>query len=588
MAGNISNFPNYQHHYIGSITSIGASISRKCYRHPERFGPGAIVDTWPISMAWLQDLQQLDFWSTTVANFGPQAFRIPKIIGSRFTKGQRPQDQEKMTVLGPDYYAWIDATGRPRAEADMPPQDAEEFKLWEAKNLRNVKSNAIRVALRKQHQDLLMLERDRRAVAQWQARRARNLVALSTTGRNRELRVNEARRRIILLETEIAAMQAAIKAENNNADLIDEDKRLEDAVHEMLNEARGLANSADEAEAYKLLTSVLNLTKWRFHEAQAHVILASLSICYGRLDHIHLALDHFRSLQFFQDPSGNWDKWIEEARAVETSIIKEEKENEIEAGIRDANIQVEQLSVNEAYKAYYNFDERRCARLCYPLLQSHFRSIRAQAHLIIADLQITTNRRDHALQALKQLTRLQRRSPDLGDWSRLIVDAQKILTQFPESLEQVAPHDDSLTLAEEQKVLEDAMDTQDDGNEAEATRIFRQRLLSKHGQIRAQAHLSIAELKSTGDRIFRYYHAQRALECFQRLLEDESEEDFWNSLLIRTIVLLVRMKAKIRGASAGVVLSSEGKKRKRGDREEVGSGRDKRVKFEGRVGLSRG
>ena len=48
------------------------------------------------------------------------------------------------------------------------------------------------------------------------------------------------------------------------------------------------------------------------------------------------------------------------------------------------------------------------------------------------------------------------------------------------------------------------------------------------------------------------------------------------------------MKAEIRGASGGVVLSSDGKKRGREDEEEVGSGRDKRVKFEGRVGLSSG
>jgi hypothetical protein len=134
---------------------------------------------------------------------------------------------------------------------EMPPDNGQKHEKWEAERQRQIRQDAIRVAVRRQEQEAEFIRQDRERVRDWEERRKRNPVPLSSWGKKVERGMADSRRRIILREAEIKEMQAAIRAENENKAVPDEDIAREGLVADMLNQARVAANGDQYAPRHQ-------------------------------------------------------------------------------------------------------------------------------------------------------------------------------------------------------------------------------------------------------------------------------------------------------------------------------------------------
>jgi hypothetical protein len=93
---------------------------RRLYRHHEQFEKGATFHQWPLSISWIEDLQQNTFWPTSAQSLGSEVLRHPRIWGFHYERGYEYWDYELTNVLGPDYHEWIESSGNSVLDPVLP------------------------------------------------------------------------------------------------------------------------------------------------------------------------------------------------------------------------------------------------------------------------------------------------------------------------------------------------------------------------------------------------------------------------------------------------------------------------------------
>jgi hypothetical protein len=187
------------------------------------------------------------------------------------------------------------------------------------------------------------------------------------------------------------------------------------------------------------------------------------------------------------DPNVDWDRYIQEAEAVEKSFKSTVEAN----STLDKDETKDLSSIKEACKILnkrYEDDEddeedeegegdgqdgKACATIVYPLVKSSAsKFVRTQAHLIIASLSGSINNIWHVKEAFKVFKALQRDAPEIRSWPNRIKDAEGLLATLPP--EAVNLHDQNLTEEEESSLLSNATLLKSRGGEAGAVDITRE------------------------------------------------------------------------------------------------------------------
>lgn len=141
--------PNYFRFNDGRFNGDFSSVR---YRKPESFPIGSKHDLWPINYAYLEDVQQADFWGVHVAKFDDGALTPPRIIGMRVYKGDktpaiRSDIPHHRLVFGEDYYHFADVAGELVQEFPVPP-NPNDYEKWQADQRMRIKSHVLQTALR--------------------------------------------------------------------------------------------------------------------------------------------------------------------------------------------------------------------------------------------------------------------------------------------------------------------------------------------------------------------------------------------------------------------------------------------------------
>lgn len=132
------------------------------------------------------------------------------------------------------------------------------------------------------------------------------------------------------------------------------------------------------------------------------------------------AIWHYRQLQIQKVP-GDWQPKIEKAEA-----LLEKQQDEYKETLRsELRLDSTQLG-NTATNMTNDSPDYEIGRVCDALLGSRFVSIRAQAYLMLAELESTPDRYSHAQQAISRCIYLRKEAPSDGDWNAMTERAQTV------------------------------------------------------------------------------------------------------------------------------------------------------------------
>lgn len=142
-------YPNYFRFDNGKYKDGFTSIR---YRKPESFPNGSKHELWPISHAYLEDVQQADFWGVQVAKFDDGALQPPRIAGLRIIKGDATPTAgsdipHHRLVFGEDYYHFADVDGELVHGFPISPNPSG-YEKWQADQRMRIKSYVLKMAFR--------------------------------------------------------------------------------------------------------------------------------------------------------------------------------------------------------------------------------------------------------------------------------------------------------------------------------------------------------------------------------------------------------------------------------------------------------
>jgi hypothetical protein len=110
----------------------------------ERYGPKSERHRWPVSIDYLENIQQIAYWKVQVKKFGSEALKPPKRISSAWVKGAKPTFE-----YGPDLVDWIKKTHNTILQ--NVPKDPADLLVWQSNQTQEIRSQAIKSTLQAQH-----------------------------------------------------------------------------------------------------------------------------------------------------------------------------------------------------------------------------------------------------------------------------------------------------------------------------------------------------------------------------------------------------------------------------------------------------
>lgn len=420
-------------------------------------------------------------------------------------------------MYGPEFHNWVSVTSKYRSKPSIS-ANADSTEIWEVEQQTRIRQNAVATALRKQEQDLQRYKRDVELVHEWETRRQNYPLPLPYHPRS----VSEARLSIVLRRTEIEQTQAVIAAQHLSPEVllttIAENFRREKLAKELLEDAVRSYEQGNTMDAFNYCVGVLDLTRERspverFLKARAHAILGVLGVLRCR-DHLQAAIDIYRSFEVLQLPGidGSWRKWISEAQSVL------DKNDETQTNLVQQDFDMEWAITENALNAIWINDQDEAAGLCAGLLRSKFVAIRAQAHLLLARLDKTPDKIQHARNAQSRLQTLAKECPGVMNWEYMMRAVDWVLNPPPPRFRLNDLHD----LAQQQwldkatQLLAGLKLAGVNGSrQEEAMRICLTLTGSAYLAIRAQSHHYLATMDWAGDELFRRLEAFQALHDLQ-------------------------------------------------------------------------
>lgn len=217
----------------------------------------------------------------------------------------------------------------------------------------------------------------------------------------------------------------------------------------------------------------------------------------------------------------------------------------------------EQQRIDDAVNAAWVNDEQITAGICADLLQSKFKPIRAQAHLLHARLPRTVDKVQHAKQAQLRLQKLVEEHPDVRDWGAMLAAAVWVLDHPPPwvAMEELDDYNQQGWLDRASQLLSDENPASvNNMNQVEALKIYLTFVQSTYLSIRAQCHYNLACIKFAGDDLFRRLEAFQALEDLQKMHLRNPKDPIWLAMVLKTQQILggaTRRDWEVTAAAAG-------------------------------------
>lgn len=494
-------------------------------RRKERHGPGTATTIWPFHVTFIQSLTQSAFWYTHVHQHGMESFKPPEILGRRFMQTETTPDS--LTVLGKDYHSWFDLGG-----GSLPgPSNISGVgtpERYEQDQKTRLRSYAINLALKRQIVDIEIYKRDQDLVQEWETRRRQTPIPI-----NRSAEVETARLRIVLRRTELEKTAAHIAAQNLTPDGLlateRDNMQRQNLAKDLLEDAINFLANSDTINAFDRLEGVVVLMRARipleaFLLARAHSLLGQVGVLRCR-DHLHAAIDIFRSLEAMEIPGidGKWREWIEEpANCLEFL-------NEKQLQIARTELQGEQEIIDKAVKAMWANEQERAAGMCVELLKTNFMEIRAQAHLLLARLSKTPDKIAHGKAAIYRLQTLSDKAPGVRDWGAMIAAVVWALHPPPSTISVPNSTEDQQRVMVQTAIS--ILNNESGGDKVKSMNLLRIFSGSAYITIRTLCHHRLATVDTAGDDLFRRLEAFQALENAKKLAQRNPGTNFWNDLI---------------------------------------------------------
>jgi hypothetical protein len=506
--------------------SIRRSLKTTRRRRPQKYDIGASTTIWPLHISILESIHQRQFWDVVVRQQGIQALSPPRIIGRRHTKTE-DAGAEALTVIGPQYEFWYSSTGQ------QPPSPSicatpTALEAYEHQQQTRIRADVVKTALRIQRTDSQVHQQDLHVVEEWEGRRRNNPIPI-TLPRD----ISEARLRIAVRTAKNQEVQNAMEAQSLTPQAAamnyEENRRREILAQGMLEDAINLHVNGNIAEAVTRCGGILHIMKaniplQNFLIARAYTLLGIMRAEECRT-YLNAAIDIYRSFEVLNTPTVDNGSWRELSKEVK-GFLNQLDEEQLHVVQREMNQQQE--GIDNALKATWANYQQQAARLCVDLLKSNFTAIQAQAHLLLARLDKTQDRIQHAQEAVVRLNKLMERAPGVKDWATMKTAAIWVLDQpQPGSNVNDLGYDVQQVWVDNAPVL---FSSGIHNNVVEAFNTCRVFAHSTSLSIRAQCHHHLAGMRA-GDELFRRLEAFTALEDLEILRTGDPTNQKWVTMI---------------------------------------------------------
>jgi hypothetical protein len=137
----MATWPSWELYKTGTYNPARISQRFRTTRKFEPSGNRALSYYWTIQIVYFENISQSSFWDSYVTTYGDELFKPARLLGLRKARGEVIQK-----VVGQEYLNWLDQTGQPRPQSEIP-MNASEAAIWMQEQRRITRAAVIKLAM---------------------------------------------------------------------------------------------------------------------------------------------------------------------------------------------------------------------------------------------------------------------------------------------------------------------------------------------------------------------------------------------------------------------------------------------------------